>query len=217
MDQRTSEPLPIQTSSLTHAPDPKQRMTRKIRTFAFGGGVVLCLIGGQIIFTNRQGTDVEPARAPSSVQIAGDKPLVETPPADDGAAAPEVSTVPVFRPEQVEGRWLGGGKIRREIELRPGGRATLNVRLDYLSALLYGREMNMELSWELKDGILSHTIISGTPVANVERLIRDFGRSLSYRVLEANDQEIVLEDLDAGKDRHHWVAVKSSEPSTSTR
>lgn len=93
----------------------------------------------------------------------------------------------------------------------------MNVQLDYLSALLYGREMNMELSWELDDDILTHRIVGGTPKGNVDRLVRDFGDSLSYRVVKVDETELVLEDLDDERKQHHWKAVKPSVSSSAMK
>lgn len=118
------------------------------------------------------------------------------------ASAPEVL------PEQLSGRWLLDDGIRKEIDMRPDGTATLHVRLDLLSSLIYGGELTLELVWTLQDGVLTHTVLGGTPRKNVERLINDVGDSISYRVAGVTSQELVLEDLGAKKKRHAWSAVR---------
>lgn len=113
-----------------------------------------------------------------------------------------------FRPEQLVGRWLREGKIRRDVVMNPGGTATMTVTLDYLSSLLYGREMQLTLAWDLEDDILTYSIVEGTPKANVDRVIRDFGNSISYRVVKAGPDEIVLKE-DDGTDRvQSWKAIR---------
>ena len=124
-------------------------------------------------------------------------------------ANPETAAADTIRPEQILGRWVRDGSIQRDIVFLPEGKATLTVRLDYFSALIYGREMHMDLIWKLEDGILTNTVVGGTPKANVARLIRDFGDSLSYRVVQADQKELILKDLgNSDEGLTHWIAVK---------
>ncbi|SFI82189.1 hypothetical protein [Planctomicrobium piriforme] len=110
--------------------------------------------------------------------------------------------------EQVVGRWLLNDSIRREIDIRSDGTATMLVKLDYLSSLIYGSEMTMQLTWQIKDGLLSHTVVSGVPQANVDRLTRDFGKTRSYRIVSVSPTELILESPSASREQHRWVSVK---------
>jgi len=199
---------------LSPAAVQQRSVSRRPRAWWLGIGMGILMLGGGIWSLDLDfsgplpGSPVQQGTLP-----AASAPVVKKPaPLQISAKppAPQPETAPVFRPEQIEGHWVRNGTIRRDIVISPGGKATLNVQLDYLSALLYGREMNMELSWTLKDGILTHTILSGTPKANVARLIHDFGDSLSYKVIKADQTELVLEDLDESHEQHHWIAVKNS-------
>jgi len=114
-----------------------------------------------------------------------------------------------FQPEQIIGHWLLNDSIKREIEIRPDGTATMDVKLDYISSFLYGSEMKMELTWDLKNNVLTHEVLSGEPKANVDRLIRDFGNKRSYRVVDVTEENLILESPGATKERHHWVAVEN--------
>lgn len=84
----------------------------------------------------------------------------------------------------------------------------MKVTLDYLSSLLYGREMELELAWSLEDDILTYSIVEGTPKANVDRVIRDFGNSISYRVVKADPDEIVLKEDDGTDHLQSWKAIR---------
>lgn len=149
--------------------------------------------------------------AESSNSSADNSRLTETP-ATSGESIPEVdepeNSLPKFRPEQLIGRWLREGKIRRDVVMKPGGTATMKVTLDYLSSLLYGREMELELAWSLEDDILTYSIVEGTPKANVDRVIRDFGNSISYRVVKADPDEIVLKEDDGTDHLQSWKAIR---------
>jgi len=139
-------------------------------------------------------------------------------PAASGPEAPGREKTPVeqktatalnIQPDQLLGRWVRNGSIQRDIVFLPEGKATLTVRLDYFSALLYGREMQMDLVWKLENGILTNTVIGGTPQANVARLIKDFGDTLSYRIVKVDQTELVLKDIgNADEGLTRWVAVK---------
>ncbi|WP_437225058.1 hypothetical protein SH661x_003899 [Planctomicrobium sp. SH661] len=173
---------------------------RRERTLLTGACLVVFMIIVGVLSVGRTpaASDAALVQDPSTITST-----VETASTTEDPAPPDQ-----FRDEQILGRWLRNGSIRREIVIQPGGTATMNVQLDYLSALIYGKEMNLELSWELKDNILSHTIVSGTPKANVDRLSKDFGNSLSYRVIRADDQELVLQSLGNDKKLDRWIAVK---------
>jgi len=188
---------------IEQSPNWSRRNSRiRLQSTLLGSGLLLLGLGWGL--ASLDGKNRHPA--PDSPAPAGAPASPSSTPAT--TSSEEVDPQPLFRPEQMEGRWIRSGTIRREITILPGGKAKLNVQLDYLSALLYGREMNMDLSWKLKDDILTHTIVSGTPQANVDRLIRDFGDSMSFRVVKADREELILQDLDENREQHHWKAVK---------
>ena len=107
--------------------------------------------------------------------------------------------------EQVVGTWRLVDQGERIVTNRPDGTATMVVRLNFLGALLYGERLDFELTWEVKDGVLTHAIVSGKPKANVDRLIRDFGSSMSSRILSLDDEALLLEETDGSRDRYRWT------------
>ncbi|MCA9081089.1 MAG: hypothetical protein KDA58_11060 [Planctomycetaceae bacterium] len=120
------------------------------------------------------------------------------------ATAP--STAACLTRECLLGTWICNDSIRRRIVVRDDGTASMNVRLDFVSALLYGSEMDLELTWELDDQQLVYTAVSGTPKANTDRLFKDFGRKQIYSVLTFKPGRMLLE-MTADKSRYDWRQV----------
>lgn len=87
------------------------------------------------------------------------------------------------------------------------GTASLDVALNRLAAIRYGREMELSLEWTVEEGILRHRVVSGSPQRYVDRLIHDFGASSDYRIVEVSDTAMVLEEIDNPEKQHVWEAV----------
>jgi hypothetical protein len=149
-----------------------------------------------------------------SIAAAASSVAARIPSANDQSAISDANKMPSKpAPAQsssspVIGRWLLNDSIRREINIRPDGTATMDVKLDYLSSFLYGKELHLELTWKLENNVLTHSIISGTPEDNVKRLTHDFGDSRSYDVVSITDKEMVLRPPNGGE-LLHWIAIKS--------
>jgi hypothetical protein len=120
-------------------------------------------------------------------------------------AAPSQRT---WTPDQFVGTWELNEGIRRRIEMRPNGTASMHVHLDLLGRLFYGAQLTLELVWALDGELLTHTIVGGQPRDHVEKLIRDFGSGRSYRIVSASATELVLEEQDAAKTVYRWRAAR---------
>lgn len=156
-------------------------------------------------------------RADGLAALALEKPSLDVRTPSPRSVSPE-ETAPAVRSvirdtgksklplEKVVGKWVLNETIRRSVEMRADGTATMHVKLDFFGSLLYGSELNMELTWSVDDDVLSHTLLRGEPKANVDRLIRDFGNSRQYRIIELNDAVLLLEEFDAAKTRYRWEA-----------
>jgi hypothetical protein len=102
--------------------------------------------------------------------------------------------------------------------MRPDGTASMHVQLDFFGSLLYGPEMTLELSWNVKDDVMSHAIIGGSPKKNVDRMIRDYGDSRHYRIVELNDELLLLEDFEDTPTTYRWVRPeREGETATQSR
>ena len=91
------------------------------------------------------------------------------------------------------------------IENFPDGTSRLLLKLDFVSSLIYGKQLEMDLTWEVKDGVLSHTIIKGTPQANVDSLVKDFGNVRRSNVLEITQERMLLGTLGKKPKKDLWT------------
>ncbi len=100
---------------------------------------------------------------------------------------------------QFIGVWFHGGNGEQWIENRPDGTSRMLLKLDFISSLLYGEETTMELTWDLKAGVLTHSVVNGTPQINVDSLMKAFGKTREYTILETTPERILLESRDEKK------------------
>jgi hypothetical protein len=122
--------------------------------------------------------------------------------------APPVEAAPQSPEEKLKAQFLGiwfhSENGQQWIENRPDGTARMLLKLDFISSLLYGQETHMDLTWDVKDGMLTHTVIGGTPVANVDKIVKDFGKSLQYAILETTAERMLLESKN-DKQKDLWT------------
>ena len=91
------------------------------------------------------------------------------------------------------------------IENFPDGSSRLLLKLDFVSSLLYGKQIEMELTWEVKDGVLTHTIVKGNPQASVDSLVKDFGKARSSNILEVSPERMLLGPLNKKSKQDLWT------------
>jgi hypothetical protein len=134
---------------------------------------------------------------------------------DAEPASPEHSALA----EQLVGVWKLQRHGERTLHLNADGTATAEVTLNMIGALMYGERMTLQLNWTLDAGVMTQTITSGTPPEAVNRLIRDWGDRREYRVIEVNDEQLVLSEVgdDGGGDREVWTSVTSTSSSTASQ
>ncbi|WP_437193983.1 hypothetical protein [Planctomicrobium sp. SH527] len=114
----------------------------------------------------------------------------------------------VVSDDNLVGRWLLDQSIRREIDIRPDGTASMKVTLDFLTSLIYGKELTLNLNWTLKGNLLTHTVVSGVPQANVDRLVSQYGASMTYRVVESSPDGMILEGPLNSSSREDWKPIR---------
>lgn len=129
-------------------------------------------------------------------------------PANDEVPEPEAT---LSADEQIEQAFLGTWQLEdhglRTIVVKPDGSASMHIELDFFASLIYGEEMTMELTWFVRDGVLTYSVVSGQPVESVDRVVNDFGRERSYRVLELGVDLIQLQDTKFPGNKYDWVNV----------
>lgn len=135
--------------------------------------------------------NVSPA-ASTATDVAGSG-TVSRPPARTAQPVPAAEALPVESADakrdaelkaQLVGFWFHSESGEHWIENRADGTSRMLLKLDFVASLLYGQETAMDLTWEIKDGILSHTVVSGSPQPNVDSLIKAFGKTRAYSILE---------------------------------
>lgn len=103
------------------------------------------------------------------------------------------------------GYWTHVENGQQWIENRADGTSRMLLQLDFVASLLYGHESSMQLSWEVKDGTLTHTVLSGTPQKNVDAIVRDYGKVRKYTILETTPDRMLLEAQNEKKERELWT------------
>ncbi len=154
---------------------------------ATAGLAVLVLVGSRMWLWNSPPTVA--GEAASSLH-AGHAPPV-------AAALPFVAMAPLSPKEKLKTQFLGiwhhSENGEQWIENRPDGTARMLLKLDFISSLLYGQVTHMDLTWDVQDGMLTHTVIGGTPLAQVNKIMKDFGKSLHYTILETTPERMLLQ------------------------
>ncbi len=145
-----------------------------------------------------QTTDMSPLQSAES-------PAPQQPASGSESAASETKT---WSRKDLTGKWVLDHSIRREIDIQPDGTAVMVCTLDYLTSLIYGKELTMNLEWTLDGDLLTHTVVSGTPEKNVKSLTDNFGSSMSYRVLQVDQDQMLLQGPGKSKKQEHWKAVR---------
>ena len=91
------------------------------------------------------------------------------------------------------------------IENRVDGTARMFLKLDFVASLLYGQETAMELKWDVKDGVLTNRIESGSPQKNLESLATAFGKVRSYTFLEVTPERMLLQMTAKERKKDLWT------------
>ncbi len=110
--------------------------------------------------------------------------------------------------EQILGTWaLNAPEANRVIENRADGTASIDVTFGFWASLLYGNEVHLELEWTLEDDLLTHTIVSGTPEKNKQKIIKDFGEKGYFKILSISEKQMHLVDFDDPPEEYFWKKV----------
>ena len=103
------------------------------------------------------------------------------------------------------GYWNHVENGQQWIENRADGTSRMLLKLDFVASLLYGSESSMQLTWQVQDGVLTHTVLDGTPKKNVDAIVRDYGKVRTYTILESTEERMLLEAHDSSKSRELWT------------
>jgi hypothetical protein len=107
--------------------------------------------------------------------------------------------------QRLIGTWTTKAFGTQELTNFSDGTARLDVTLNRLGALRYGKSLTLDLVWTVQNGVMTHTVQGGTPPAKVDRLVRDWGKTLEYEIVEVTDTHMLLEKPD-DDDQTRWDA-----------
>lgn len=105
--------------------------------------------------------------------------------------------------QRLLGTWTTKSFGTQELTNFSDGTARLDVTLSRLGALRYGKSLTLDLMWSVQDGVMTHTVKGGSPPEKVARLVKDWGKTLEYEIVEVTDTHMLLEKPDAD-DQTRW-------------
>ena len=126
-----------------------------------------------------------------------------------------VSGLPVksdFEPRSDEtiklvGEWESATFGHQTLTTRPDGTATISMSLSAVAVPIYGRIVNLDLQWILKGKYLTQHIVGGSPKRSVEKLIKRYGATHEYLLVEHDAEHLLVKDMTAGGNPIRWPAV----------
>jgi hypothetical protein len=109
----------------------------------------------------------------------------------------------------VTGTWRLQRYGTHVLTTHPDGTATMQMKMNRLAALSYGKELRLDLRWTMEEGVLTKRVVGGSPESAVARLIRDYGDTYDYRILEQTSDYLLVEDLASPGTPVRWEAGSS--------
>jgi hypothetical protein len=107
--------------------------------------------------------------------------------------------------QRLVGTWTTKAFGTQELTNFSDGTARLDVTLNRLGALRYGKSLRLDLTWTVQNGVMRHNVKGGSPPEKVARLVKDWGSTLEYEVIEVAKTHILLEKPDED-DQSRWDA-----------
>lgn len=105
------------------------------------------------------------------------------------------------------GTWEATQFGHQVLTTRPDGTATINMSLTPMAAVIYGRQVTLDLLWTLDGELLTQHIIGGSPARSVEKLIAKFGDTQQFRVLETSSDQLLVAKAKSESSPVCWTAV----------
>ncbi len=105
------------------------------------------------------------------------------------------------------GTWEAQQFGHQILTTRPDGTATIKMSLTPMAAVIYGRQVTLDLLWSLDGEVLTQHIIGGSPARSVEKLIAKFGDTQTFRVLETKPDQLLVAKAQTDSSPVCWTAV----------
>lgn len=110
---------------------------------------------------------------------------------DDGQSRPTFSPkLTNVSASQLIGRWRDSFFGTRTLTLKADGTATMVLDLDFAGRLLYGKRLEFDMKWSLKNGVVTIDILEGRPAAASKSATGAWGSRYQY-LLDRVDAEAV--------------------------
>lgn len=109
--------------------------------------------------------------------------------------------------ERLLGKWRTQAFGEEVITNTADGKAVMEVKLNRLGALLYGKALTLHLDWSVENGVMKHRITGGAPEHKVAKLIKNYGDRYSYRIVNVDESEVVLEEIGESDKQQRWEAA----------
>lgn len=123
---------------------------------------------------------------------------------------PLVNLVPESRKSEaidLPGVWESTVFGRQTLTIRHDGTGTLAMTLTPFAVPIYGRKVNLDLQWTLNGKYLTQHIVGGSPQRSVEKLIKRYGSTREFLLVEHDADYLLVRDITAGADPVRWTAV----------
>ena len=105
------------------------------------------------------------------------------------------------------GEWTGFYQGQRRLIVRESGLATMVVEPDGLAAMLLAPKLTFEVRWTINGEQLEFETLGGEPLDKVQVVVKMYGKRRSHRILQLNQNKIVLLDED-GVTEYVWNRVQ---------
>jgi hypothetical protein len=180
------------------------------RLLLITAGLILLALGTATLWLSA-GRDRVPDRQngpPVSIQFAQPAPAAQ---ADSG----QVSSAAADEHRLILGTWQDDYHGRRTMTVRDDGTATMVCELEGMNARLFTPVLNLNLRWQLADGVMTRVIIDGTPTDKVKFVVNLMGARTDEKLLRLTETELHLLDPD-GQTEYHWTRVAALEAASSS-
>lgn len=92
------------------------------------------------------------------------------------------------------GTWQREKHGQRTLNVQPDGTARMTVLPERVWAFVVGDRVDVEITWELRDDVLSVAITGGRPSKSLEAVKRLWGETWTRTVVEISPTKLVLRD-----------------------
>lgn len=145
---------------------------------------------------------------PASVKTEAVKPEVEalpepatasetTPPEPANQTEADNSAVPLqtnVDPAQLVGTWQDSFYGKRTLVLNPDGTAHMRLNLDFAGRLLYGKQVDFDMTWSLDKGAVTIEIVGGHPHRAAMTLMDTWGTQHTYLLDQVECDRVEMRD-----------------------